>query len=959
MLVRHSKYLTVATIFILVAVVYPRVVYGQQETMDTLLGKAEYINSLQLGYLEVPTGHNRGAISKIEVKDVVTTFDEALKGNAAGVSVIQSSGQPSGTHMIQVRGIHTMAGGNEPLYVVDGFPIYNNNDLASSGFSFGPTLNALTFLNPGDIESMYVLKDVGEASLYGGRATNGVVIINTKEGSSSDRITLSSAIGVQQPIGRFDLASASQYGAFMNTARTNAGLSPLYNSPGALGEGTDWQDQIYRDQPLSQDYRVSFNGGGEAVHFMLSGSYSGRQGLIKGSDFDRYVLHANVRACVNERTELVNSLNFARVDAHTVPTDVSGDLGTGGVISSALSFSPLIRNRNELGRLIPFHFQVDDQGGATSRLQSDLPIPNPLGLAQNTDSRYSTSRITDFLSLKYRLAKNLNLSASTGLDAIFNEETTFLPGALQYNVNLGGVGTAGKIQSYNWISQLLVDYSKKISDVHILDVFAGMSTEGVSREFLGGTSTGFESEALRFYSLAVGKNRNVVSDNAKWNMNSFFGRVNLTMYEKYSLAFTGRSDASSRFGGNYEFFPAGSFTWFASKESFIKNSELISDLTLRMGYGISGNMEIPPYTAFTVLNELTAPLHGVAVSGITLDKIGNPSQEMERTRQLHFGVDVGFLDARLGVSLDMYSNQTQNALVNTSLPGTSGFQTALVNGGGIKNAGVEMTLTSRNIEGVFGWTTQLAFGYNQNEITDLPLGATVVYGPAIMGIDNWSIFSIGESIGSFYGLTSDGLAIAGDQSPSFAGQTLRVGEQKYKDLNDDGIINAADKTIIGTSMPDVNIGLYNSFSYGALRLSFLFQGLLGRDVANLNKLIYNDPTGQVNVSSSFSSASDPNLPAPNAENDRKVFSDVLVEDGSFVRLQNISLAYDFSNHLFKNSPLEKFEVFVSGQNLLTFSGYDGPDPDVSHFGQQVIGQGVDFDSYPKSKSVLVGLNVHF
>ncbi len=936
--------------------------YGQvpvpDSTVDHTKDEVEWVD---MGYRRVPFSNQPGAIASLKIHNRrALTFDKLLQGTSPGVTAVHTSGQPGAVLALQIRGVHSLAAGTQPLYIIDGFPVYNNNSWTNGGLIDGPLLNGLAFLDPADISSIDILKGVGAMALYGSQASNGVVVIRTEKGQAEDQsVEVSVEAGWQSPIREYELANASQFAAFSNKAYTNAGLQEPYSSTESFGNGTDWPREIIHDRPLVQNHRLTFRGGADHFKFMVSGNYRSSLGLIKGSDFERLNLHANVDAEATDRLTLENSLNFGRVSTHTIVTDQNGLEGNFGVVSSSYLFSPLIPSRDQEGALIPFNYFVNDDGTLGLQLQHNFPVVNPVALATAWDNEIQTSRFTDYFSLKYHASDQLSLTASVGLDAIFNDEATFLPGVLQINVPLGGVGASGKMQSLHWTQRYQLDYQLPIGSKHKFTLLGAYASQGYRREILTGESRGFENEALGYFSLSVGKNKTVNSNVIQWGLESFSGQLVYEYLDRYALWLSSRADASSRFGNTLAFFPAVSGIWHVGKEPFFPSDSRISNLTFRVGYGFTGNQEIPPYSRFFFLDEKSAALHGSTINGIGPARIGNSDLEIEKTRMLDFSVNVGLANGKVKLQADYFQHKTDNAIILLPLAGASGFDGRLANGAKISNHGFELSVQAHIPTNYFDWVSQWSLGTVRNEITGLPGQVDELpIGPTVADISDWSILQIGHSVGAFYGYVSDGLVAPGEQPASFAGQDLRAGDRKYKDLNGDGILSPADKTIIGKSLPDINLGFFNQVKYKNVSLSFFVQGLLGRDMANLNHFHLKDPSGNSNVLASFSQGG-PTEASPRKSELAKVFSDAIVQEAGFIRLQNVSFSYLLPEKFAEKLPFEQGKFYLSADNLLTFTGYDGIDPDVSHFSQDPLLQGVDFGSYPKSKTWRAGVQIKF
>jgi len=928
---------------------------GQVDSTALAIPDSLMIAGHDWGYLRsLPQLRTSASTSVGENQLSATTIDQKLRGLVPGLTSIQNSGQPGSALTLQMRGVRSFAAGTQPLFVIDGFPIYNNNAVTFSGLVNGPALNGLIFFDPADVASIEVLRGAGASSLYGSRGANGIILIKTKQAEKGEStLELSTEIGVQQPIGRYDLASGSEFADFKNRAHINAGQNAPY--PGGSIGGTDWQEQLFQSQPITQQHRFAFRAGGPKVQFLLSGGFHRTDGLAQGSDLDRYNLRANINADISERVTLTNALNFGRVSASTLASDQSASQGQQGVFLSAWRFNPLLPARNSAGALIPFNFEVDGNNDVTKTLLGGEPITNPLALAALWESELTTSRITDFLKICYQLAPDFTLSAGVGIDAIYNDETTFLPGNLIHDTPQGAIGAVAKMQSHQWMQQYMLSYQKSLlNENHSISALLGYTAEGYQRELLGGRSEGFENETLGFYNLSVGKNKTVASNYSQWSLQSLIGNLSYIYRNKLTVELAVRADASSRFGNNYEVFSSisGAYTWSSDTDN------AFSWASVRLAVGESGNQEITPYAGFTALDELGVAFNGGTLNGIRPARIGNADLEMERTRQYNAGLSLSFWQGRMSLDVDVYRDQTDNAIIFASLPATSGFAQSLVNGGGLRNQGFEMSWRLQSRPTDVQWHSAIHVGINSNEILALPTANQMLVESPISDVAHWHMLQVGESIGAFYGFKSDGLVGEGENTLGINGKPLQTGAQKYQDLNGDGLISGSDRTIIGKSLPDANVGLSAGLKYRGFDCSFLLQGLLGRDVADANLLYLNDPSGRSNVLADFAKGGD-EVAVPNLLQTERVFSDQILQDGSYLRLQQVRVGYTFTNTFLEGLPFSALQVYLIGNNLFTITGYRGIDPDVSHYGQDPLRQGIDFDNYPKAKVISVGLKIKF
>ncbi|NND35242.1 MAG: SusC/RagA family TonB-linked outer membrane protein, partial [Saprospiraceae bacterium] len=621
----------------------------------------------------------------------VNYTEQFLQGSVAGLVAIENSGQPGGSMSLQIRGAHTIGAGSQPLYIIDGIPIYQSVRQPSFATTFGPALGALSFLNPNDIASITVLKDAAATALYGARGSNGVIIIRTKRAEKSQSgIELKISGGLQQPIGEYKLANARQYASFLNEAQLNAGLPALYSNPDVFGAGTDWQEAIRREQAWSQHYHLGITGGGDKVSFLLSGQYLNQNGLAIGSDLQRYSIHANIDAQVNDRFTVQNSFNFARVESNTIPSASSADNQSQDVISGSMLFNPLLPLVNPDQSVNNHNVKVAEDGKPLSLLQSHFAQANPRLLGGITDSKLSFNQLSNYVSLNYAATEKLSMQTTIGLNAIFNDQFTFVPGQLFFGSAADAIGTAAKTQSLQFINEYKIAYTHNFVAQHQVIARVGFSTEGYRQEFLAGQSVGFDNESLRFYSLTVGQDKNLQSDLSEWGMQSYLGTIDYKYANRYALTLSLRSDASSFFSGAHSVFPAVSTHWDLSTTSFVKNSHFINKLAFRASYGETGNQSIAPYSSYTVLNEFNPALNGGTINGISLSRIGNNALDAERTNQLNGGLHLGFCNNRFLLDFDVYHHKTDNALVWQPLAGSSGFEDVLTNAANITNTGVEL-----------------------------------------------------------------------------------------------------------------------------------------------------------------------------------------------------------------------------------------------------------------------------
>ncbi len=856
------------------------------------------------------------------------TFDQMLQGNFAGVHAVQASGQPGAQMMIQIRGMRSLAGGNEPLYIIDGFPLYNDNGLAISGLTLGPALNALSAWHPEDIQSIKVLKDATAAAFYGARGANGVVLVETKRGQvGAPMLEIGVQLGSMSSLTSPQLLSGTDYATFLNQANSAGGRPGQINSPAAFGAGTDWTNIIQDNSALMHTYRVGVSGGSENMAFRIQGTYSIKQGNLQGSDLNRFILHANVDARATKSIKVRNSLNIARLDANTIATDDNGSGEQLGVITATQIFSPLLSSILTAEDANYFNVRVDDEGNPTPELQSSQAYVNPLALSTAIDSRLVNTRFSDYFGIDVSLLEGLTLTGGLGADALFNEESLFIPGALEFQKSPGGTGGGSRMQSIEWISDLRLKYKRQFGSQHNLSALIGYALQGYRREILGGTSRGFENQTLRFNDLSVGSGKFITSDRLENSWRSLMASVDYTFDDRLQILLTMRSDASSKNGGEAMLFPAVGLKWTVSKEGFL--------VRLRLSAGQTGSFAIPSYQQFTVIDEVSSSLNGVTINGLNRVRLGAEDLKFETTRKINLGLDIGLFADDLFLRADYYNEVTDNALTFVPLAGQTGYDLTLANIAEVANRGFEVSLVTRRFGQKVQWNGQWHLSANKNEIKNLGATNNITVGSEVLGRDEWSILREGESIGAFYGYQSE----------------LRDGVINYRDLDGDGQITRADRTIIGNAAPTLVFGFSNTLNYKGIELHFMLQGSSGSDIANFNSLLIGNPNGQSNIRTDVLSTQN-----PNADLDL-LFSDHLIEDGTYLRLKRLRVAYQLPKSLVEKWSMGSIKIYASMENIWTGTKYSGVDPDVSHFGQQHLFQGVDFGGYPKAHQIVGGIQV--
>jgi len=922
-----------------------------------------------------------GSISSISSEDLNRTapvsLDQALQGRAAGVQVTQVSGRPGGQTSIRIRGSSSINAGNEPLYVIDGMLITSDNGETNAGGTAGSGLNGLSAISPGDIERIEILKDASATALYGSRGSNGVVLITTKRGrAGKSTISFDTYYGIQKVSKKLEMLNGEEFANYMNKYSEDSGLpfDVRYLIPENIGKGTDWQEAIFRTAPM-QSYQLSANGGSENTQFSISGGYYQQDGIILNSDFERFNLRSNLDQKVNKRVKVGSSISLSKIKSNGVLTGAQSS-GTGtllpGATSSALLFPSTLPVLNPAVA-----------GGYTLQDDRGRNIGNPVADALETDNVTNNLRVIGNVYAIVNLAKGLNFKASAGVDAFSVKDNRFVPNYILRSKPNNGDAVVATVDGQSWLTEFTLTYANTIGKRHTYDLLLGNTYQGFHSERLFAFALDFPDNRTGWHSLGSALNPQPSgTSESNWGIKSYLGRINYSFDNRLLLTFTGRVDGASKFGKNnkYGFFPSGAIAWKLHEEDFIQKLGWFYSLKPRFSYGVIGNQDIFPFASLATVGAV-----GQGVFNNTQAYIGqeplrypNPDLKWERTTQADFGLDMEFAKGRIGVTFDVYQKQTTDLLLFTPLPATTGFTGALFNIGGLRNRGLELALNTVNLAGAFSWQTDLNFSTNRNEITSLAQGKDI-FVPGVLTVPaGWSILREGEPVGSFYGLLSDGLFQTNEEamtSPHLKAQSPKAGDRKYKDINSrdtqgkltgqpDGIIDEADRTIIGDATPDFIWGLTNKFSWKGIDLSVFIQGVQGNQIVNAYLFEIGSLNAETNVLREFYdnrwTPENPNNIYPKVNpSERNIFSDAQIEDGSFIRLKNITMGYTLPVKWQQRMKSNNFRIYASANNLRTFTKYRGYDPEVNAFGQSSLLQGIDYGGYPLATSFIGGIQLNF
>ena len=897
-----------------------------------------------------------GSLSSIGEEELLalpsTGLDQAIQGRAAGVYVTQNSGAPGGGVSIRIRGIGSTLSA-EPLYVIDGIPVVNDNQGTSLNFSEldggGQSPNALNTINPSDIESIEILKDASATAIYGARAANGVVLITTKRGKEGkSTISFDTYYGTQELANKIDVLNLREYAEYYQTV----GFETIeeFERPDLLGEGTDWQDAVFRRAGM-QNYQLGVSGGSDNTTYSLSGNYHFKEGIVVGSDFSRGTGKINVDHRFSDKIRIGNSFLISRTSENITFNDNSN-----GVVYTALLMVPNAPVRNADGSF------------AGPQEEITLSFDNPVARALETDDVNQKTRLLGNIYLEADLFPFLKYRTEFGTDIVNAKHETFYPSFQRGNF----FGKSGIRESRNesdfWINKHLLTYNQQFNDKNSLTLLGGFEAQAGRYEFLFASRENLPSNDIVAINLGDIGQQTTQGGAGHWALLSYFGRANYNFNEQLLVTATVRVDGSSRFSpeNRYGVFPSAAIAYRLSNTDWLRPVEAIDNLKVRVGVGEVGNQEIGLYSYLANLRAVSVALGDDLLTGFVPDNLANPTVRWESSRQTNFGFDLGLFNNRIELVADYYIKRADGMLLPALLPSTAGsLNPPFVNIGEIENRGLELSLNTVNITGEFEWTTNINFSKNDNEVISLgsngDLVGTIQRLPVTRTIE-------GRPISQFYGYVAEKVFATNEEvaeSP-FQSNGTRAGDLKFADLNNDGVIDDNDQTFLGNPLPDFTLNLNNSFRYKGVDLSFFLQGVYGNEILNLVRRdiegmagLSNQSTAVINRWTTLNTITDvPRATGSDPNNNRRI-SSRFIEDGSFVRLKNITLGYNLPKSWLRQVRIQNLRVYASGQNLFTLTDYSGYDPEVGSYNQNPLINGVENGRYPIAKSYTFGLNVSF
>lgn len=871
-----------------------------------------------------------GAVASIKSEALrempVTSVEQALQGRMSGVQVQQSSGQPGGGISIRVRGVTSIAGGNEPLFVIDGIPQFNSDNRV---------MNGLALFNSGDIESIEVLKDAASTAIYGSRGANGVVMITTKSGKTGKQAIIYETSISQQTVRKtLDMMSGEEWIAYVKEFFVNSNRALTAEVNGLTSANTNWQNEIFR-KALQQNHNLSFSGGSDKTQYYVSANYANQDGIVRGTDFKRGNIRFNLNTKLNDRVGLRTYMTASQAiqngfsPANGTNTRNYGKSGVG----STLIATPTVAPKNADGTWAnarPYSFSGND-------------IENPLAFANDALDRNTVTRFQAGMDFNVGILPNLTNTTRFGTDYFYTRADLYLPRTLPQASS--GVGFA-QLGLYNQLSVLgedYLEYKKQLFSKLNLEAIAGVSFQNIGTERTNLTGSSYISDDLKNYNFsAAGTVAKPLTDIVRNVIASAFGRVRLNYNDKYLVSASLRQDGASVFSKNkkYATFPSVGAAWRISQEGFLKDNAIITNLKLRGSWGQSGNQAIQPYQSLSlgnVVNTAQGAGSGLAV-GLS-PTLPNDNLTWETTTQTNIGLDFGFLKERIHASIDLYNKKTTNLLATVQLPPTSGYGTIIDNVGEVENKGFELELGGDIInKNDFRLTIDANISRNNNKVLKTKNNQDLFTGGPNDASQNSSVIRVGQPLSSFWG-------------PKFKGFNEQ-GVQTWVDQNGDNIIDAKDYVPLGSPYPNLIYGLNVAAKYKNLSFMMTWQGVSGNLINNVGLFVLTSPNIEANKLRNIREF----YPKPASSNILNR-SDLFIEDGSYLRLRNIRL--DYKLPMATGKFVKGANIYVSGQNLFTKTKYSGFDPEINFFSGNDLRQGVDLGAYPAAKIITVGGSVTF
>lgn len=913
-----------------------------------------------IGYGTVKKRDLTGSVASISEKQIADRVfispEQALQGLIAGVQVTEVNSEPGGESSIRIRGSNSINSSNEPLFVVDGF--------------VGASIDGI---NPNDIQSMEVLKDASSTAIYGSRGANGVIIITTKKGSESGlKIDFNSKFGFSQVTKKMDMMNATEYASYI---QEGAGDVVVFTPEQitAFGEGTDWQDEVMQTGQY-QNFQLSMRGGDKQIKYYVSGGYLYQKGNIINSDLNKTSLRANISNKLAKGVNLELNTSFSSSFGNRATVNTAGTTQDGATVLNATRMAPFIPVRDEKGNYTQKNYlSIFDQ----FTISPIRIIGNPVAYANEAikGMKNISGNINAMLTLD--LIKNIILKSTFAQSIWRQENSNYIPKSIYEGSIVNGAGGYSKSNKSSLLSEHTFFYKTEFNKKNRLDVLGGFTYQNNYSNALSVSAQDYFSDTNKGVDIS---NANVITNYTSSELGtsimSYLIRSNFVCDDKYLVTFSGRADGSSKFakGHRWGYFPSMALAWNVNKESFMEKAKWIDQFKIRISGGVTGNQEIPNFSSlFYYYTGQYNFVNGARTGTLVPENIGNKKLEWEKTASYNLGLDFGILKNRVSLVADIYYKKTYDMLLLKKIPRSSGFSYAMDNIGDIENKGLEVNLTTRNFvtnsKGGFTWETKWNYATNLNKILRLGNNNEDIFVGESTGnmgnIGTTSILRVGEPIGTFYGCVFDGVWRDTEQitASGFLG-SVKPGDAKFIDQNKDGYITLDDRVIVGNSYPRFTASITNTFSYKGFGLDIFLYGSYGGNVFNINRYYlegwsqYNKLKYMVNRWTTANIESNIPKQSSNIMRNTPGAASNYVEDASFLRLKNITISYSVPAAIMRKiKNIEGIKMYMSGENLYTFTKYTGYDPEVNSFGKSNLSLATDLGSYPKFCTIVFGLAI--
>jgi TonB-linked SusC/RagA family outer membrane protein len=882
------------------------------------------------------------------------SVEQLLQGRAAGVQIFQKSGEPGSAMSIKIRGANSISAGTEPLYVIDGMPVNNGAVISGTGSGFVGNQNPrnpLNALNPNDIASIEILKDASATAIYGSRGANGVVLITTRSGQEGKmKVSYDGYYGVQSIANQLEMLSPTQYRDVLNAIIEDGGGNAGEEVTEIMGNGTDWQAELFRDAPI-QNHNLSFSGGANNTNYFVSLNYFDQAGVVKYSGMQRYNARVNLTNKVDEKYAFGINLNSTYIKDDFVSNGV-GLNENGGALYAAINYDPTI--------------SIFEDNGTRYRRSPFITIDNPNALAVGEQAEAETFRTFGTVYGEYFLTPALSAKIKLGGDVNSSRRDVWIdPLSLDGEQN-NGIATIITGRRDYYLTEGTLNFNETFGK-HAFAAVLGATYEYFGSQSFNGNGRGYTLPDLATDAIGSGDPsvNQIGSGRQNAKLISYLSRINYSLNDKYLFTVSLRADGSSRFGENnrFGFFPSGAFAWKIHNEPFFGGNGSLSTLKFRASYGAIGNQSIANYIFLSTFNTgRDVVLGGRRITTLEPTRSPNPDLKWEATNQLDVGFDFGLWKDRLTGSIEYYQSKTTDLLLGVPKPPSTGFGSRTENLGSIQNTGVEVVLDGRIVESRnFDWNVGINFSTVKNEVLDIGEADQILTG-GLGFVSNATIIRRGEPLNSFYGYEVQGVWQENDDF-SVTMDNVAPGDLKYTDQNGDGTINDADRVIIGTPFPDFTWGWTNTFTLGGLSISAFLEGVHGVSMLSnnlvdtyfpinfrrnkmaepyLNRWTPTNPTNEY-----------PSFVNPTAQGQR-VVNTKTVEDASYIRLQSVRISYDVP---LKGNIIDRLNLYVTGNNLFTITDYSGVDPAANASGSNVLR--IDYNTYPFARTFIFGVNVSF